>query len=140
MITSIRSTVTSSLFDGPVAILDRHALRRATGIPTVSILIGPIGAGGRTWRRRADRTGQSIVLANRNVFPCDEWVRAVAERVDLPVAAIHRLAQRAERDPDEFLAAWRTKTPADRERFWTTLAPGADDDLLRAVAILAVGG
>ena len=68
-----------------------------------------------------------------------EWVRSVAEQIDLPAAAVHCLAQRAERDPDELLAAWRAKTPADRERFWNTLAPNVDDDLLRAVATLAVG-
>ena len=61
---------------------------------------------------------------------------AVAEEVDLPAAAVHCLAQRAGRDPDELLAAWRAKTPADCERFWNTLAPNADDDLLRAVASL----
>jgi very-short-patch-repair endonuclease len=134
------STVTLLVFGDPAVILDRHALRRATGIPTVSMLIGPIGASGRTWRRWVDSTGRSVVRANRDVFPCAEWVRAIVERVDVPVAAVHRLARRAERNTEEFLAAWRTKTPADRERFWTTLAPEADDDLLRAVAILAVGG
>jgi hypothetical protein len=123
-----------------VAILNRHALRRTTGIPTVSLLVGPIGTGGRTWRRWAAGTGRSVVLASQNGFPYAEWVRTVAERIDLPVAAVHHLARRAERDPDEFLGAWRAKTPGDCGRFWTTLASEADDDLLRAVAILALGG
>ena len=134
------STVTSLALGDPVAILDRHAIRRTTGIPTVSLLVGPIGAGGRTWHRWAAGTGRGGVLANRNAFPCAEWVRAIAERVDLTVAAVHCLARRAERDPDEFVAAWRDKTPGDRERFWTTVAPEADDDVMRAVAALALGG
>ena len=92
-----------------------------------------------TWRRWAAGTGRTVVVANRNLFPYAEWVRSVAEQTDLPAAAVHCLAQRAERDPDELLAAWRAKTPADCERFWNTLAPNADDDLLRAVATLAVG-
>jgi hypothetical protein len=50
---------------------------------------------------------------------------------------VHRLAQRAKRDPNEFLAEWRAKTPADCERFWATLAPTDDDDVLREVAALA---
>jgi hypothetical protein len=79
------------------------------------------------------------VVANRNLFPSAEWVRSVVEQVDLPAAAVRCLAQRAGRDPDEFLAAWRTKTPADCERFWSTLAPNVHDDLLRAVAVLATG-
>jgi hypothetical protein len=136
----MNTVVTSFVLGDPVAILDRHAVRRTTGISTVSVLVGPIGAGGRTWRRWAAGPELSVVVANRNVFPCAEWIRAVAERVDLPAAAVHRFAERAERDRDEFLAAWRAKTPGDCERFWATLAPEADDDLLRTVAILALGG
>ena len=122
----------------PASILDRHATRRATGIPTVSMLVGPIGVGVRTWRRWASSVNRRVVLANRNGFPLADWARGVAEQVDLPAAAVRRLAERSGRDPDEFLAAWRSRTPGDCERFWATLAPEADDDMLRAVAILAL--
>ena len=44
----------------------------------------------------------------------------------------------AGRDPGELLAAWQAKTNADREQFWKTLEPGADDNLLREVVKLAV--
>jgi Protein of unknown function (DUF559) len=128
---------TSFVFDDPAAILDRHSIRRSNGIPTVSLLVGSIGAGGRAWRCWATAMKRSVIVGNRNAFPYAEWVRAVAERTDLPNAAIRHLAQRAERDPNEFLVAWRTKTSADRERFWSTLAPNEDDDLLRFVAALA---
>jgi hypothetical protein len=121
------------------AILDRHTTRRIAGVPTVSVLVGPIGAGGRTWRRWATATGRRIVTANQRVFPCAEWVRAAAEQLDLPAAAVSCLARRAGRNPDEFLAAWRNRTPADCERLWRSLPPQVDDDLLRAVADLAVG-
>jgi very-short-patch-repair endonuclease len=97
-----------------------------------------MGAAGRAWNRWASATGKSVVLARRYRFPSTEWVRSVAEQVDLPAAAVQCLAQRAGRDPNEFRAAWRTKTPADRERFWSSLVPHADDDLLRAMAALAV--
>src|SRR5262245_52166218 len=135
----MKSAMTPSVLGDSVAILDRHAIRRATGIPTVSLLVGPIGAGGRTWRRWAAGTGRSVVLADRNLFPFAEWVRSLAEQVDVRAAAVHCLARRAERDPDEFLDEWRAKTPGDCDRFWTILAPEADDDLLRAVAILSIG-
>src|SRR5947199_10769159 len=115
------SAVTSSVPGDLAAILDRHAIRRTTGVPTVSLLVGPIGAGAGTWRRWAAATGRSVVVARRNLFPSAEWVRLVAEQVDLPAAAVRCLAHRAERDPDEFLAAWRAKTPGDRERFWHSL-------------------
>jgi very-short-patch-repair endonuclease len=135
----MNTAVTSFEFGDPAAILDRHASRRITSVPTVSLLVGPIGAGGRTWRRWATATGRSVVVAARNLFPLAEWVRSVAEQVNLPAAAVQCLAQRAGRDPEEFLAAWQAKTPADRERFWGTLAPNADDELLRAVATRALG-
>jgi hypothetical protein len=56
----------------------------------------------------------------------------------LAAAVVGCLARRAERDQSELLAEWQAKTPADRERFWNTLTPSADDDLLRAVASLVV--
>ena len=120
----------------PGAILDRHAVRRAAGVPTVSVLVGPIGAGGRTWRRWAAEKGRSVVVASGRLFPCTEWAHAAAAEVDLPAAAVRCLAQRAGRESGELLAEWRAKTPADRERFWDALAPNADDDLIGAVASL----
>jgi len=116
------------------AILDRHAVRRAAGVPTVTLLIGPIGAGCRLWRNWAVGAGRRVILANRHQFPHAAWVDAIAEEVDLQAAAIHHLARRAGRDPAELLAAWPSKTRADREWFWSGLAPNTDDDLLRAVA------
>jgi hypothetical protein len=135
----MNTAVTSFVLVDPAAILDRHAIRRTAGIPTVSVLVGPIGAGVGTWRRWAASRGRRVVVANWNLFPYAEWVRSVADQVDLPAAAVHCLARRAERDPDELLTAWRSKTPADCERFWNALVPNADDDRLRAVATLAVG-
>src|ERR1017187_6063555 len=116
------------------AILDRQAIRRNTGVPTVSLLVGPIGAGASAWRRWAAARGQSAVVASGDAFPHAEWVRSAAEETDLPAAAVHCLAQRSQRDPDELLAAWKAKTPADCERFSNSLAPKADDDLLQTVA------
>jgi len=72
------------------------------------------------------------------LFPWAEWVSSVAEQVDLPAAAVQCLARRGQRDPEDFLAAWRAKTPADRQLFWSTLAAAPDDDLLGALAALAV--
>jgi hypothetical protein len=135
------NTASTSMVRGdPAAILDRHAVRRAAGIPTLSLLVGPIGAGGRIWRRWAATKGRPVVVTHRNGFPTTEWIHAAAERIDLPTAVICWLAQRADRDPSELLAEWKAKTPADRARFWNTVLPDVDDDLLRVVANAAVGG
>src|SRR5258708_30231973 len=101
------AAVTSFVRGDPASILDRHAIRRPPGVATVSLLVGPIGAGGGTWRRWAARTGRSVVVAQRDLFPYAEWVRSVAEQIDLPAVAVHCLAQRVGRDPNELLAAWR---------------------------------
>src|SRR5262245_33835623 len=103
LVSSSMSTGATSLVLGdPAAILERHAIRRAAGVPTVSVLVGPIGVGARTWRHWATATGRSVVAANHHLFPFGEWVRCVSEQVDVPAAAVRRLARRAERDPDEF--------------------------------------
>ncbi len=121
----------------PERILDRHAIRRSAGVSTVSLLVGPIGAGSSAWRHWAATTGHDMVIARRDQFPIAEWIRSVTEKVDVPVAVVQNLGRRASHEPNAFLAAWRDKSPADRERFWRTLPPDQDDDLLRAVASLA---
>ena len=93
----------------PAAVLDRHAYRRTTGVPTVSLLVGPIGVGVGTWRRWATAKARRC-RRKWSAFRSVAWVRSVAEQIDLPRAAVQRLARRAERDPDEFLASWRVKT------------------------------
>lgn len=135
----MNAAVISLVRGDPAAILDRHAVRRTTGVPTVSVLVGPIGAALGVWRRWAAGTRRGVIVANRQAFPSGDWVRSIAEQVDLPAAAVRCLAERAQCDPREFLAAWPVKTAADRERFWNNLTPDANDDFLSVVAGLHVG-
>ena len=89
-------------------------------------------SGGKYRPKRCYREGKQC-------SPAPSGLASVAELVDLPAAAMQHLARRAGRESNELLAAWRAKTLADCERFWNTLTPNVDDDLLRAVAILAIG-
>jgi very-short-patch-repair endonuclease len=107
-------------------------------VPTISILIGPIGAGGRAWRRWATATKHNVIVANTNHFPVAEWICSLAERIDIRSAAVRCLGERAGRNPDEFLASWNSKTSADRERFGSTLTCGTDEDQLLTLANLSV--
>lgn len=134
----MNAVTTPSAPSDAARILDRHARRRIAGVPTVSVLVGPVGACGKTWRRWAAIAGSSVIVAHRNRFPTPEWVCSVAEKVDLPAIAVQCLGRRAGRDPDSFLATWRATTVADRQRFQDTLVPQGDDDLLSVVATLAV--
>src|SRR5437588_13052585 len=72
----MNTAVTSFVLGDPMAILDRHEIRRTTGVPTVSLLVGPIGAGGETWRRWAAGTGRRVVVAKGDFdYKCKENVR-----------------------------------------------------------------
>ena len=136
----MNTAVTSFVRGDPAAILDRHAIRRTTGVPTVSLLVGPIGAGVADMASLGSRHRTKPLLSQ--IGTCSHMPNGFAPSPNKPICRPRRsscLAQRADRDPNEFLAAWRAKTPADCERFWNTLAPNVDDDLLRAVATLAVG-
>jgi hypothetical protein len=104
----------------------------------VTTLVGPIGAGPRLWRRWAKARQLDLVTADDRRFPVAAWLRSLAERHDLPAAAVRRMARRAGRDPAEFLAAWRVKTGADRRQFWTTLEPEADDEHIQKLTTLAI--
>ena len=78
----MNTVVTAVECRDPAAILDRHAIRRTTSVPTLSLLVGPIGAGVGTWHRWAASGGRSVVVANGDRFPCAEWVHSVAEQIE----------------------------------------------------------
>ena len=65
----MNTATASSEFVGPGAVLERHTSRRLAGVPTVAVLVGPVGAGVRLWRRWATAEGRGVVAANRNLFP-----------------------------------------------------------------------
>ncbi len=133
----MKNSATFCMLGDPAVILDRHVSRGSAGIPTVSLLVGPIGLGKKTWRRWSADRRRSVVVATNDSFPYADWIYSLVERVDLPSAVVRHLAERAGRDAEEFLTAWRTKTPVDCERFWNTLAPREGDDLLQTVAGMA---
>jgi hypothetical protein len=136
---TMHDLATSFVPGDPGTILDRHAIRRKAGVPTVSVLVGLTVIGRRAWRRRMTAVGRSVVVASGTSFPSAEWIYSAARELDIPAIAVRRLAQRVSRDPDDLLLEWQAKTPADRDRFWEALAPTADDHLLRTITRLAVG-
>ncbi len=108
--------------------LQRQASRRSAGIPTVDVLVGPVGLARRASKR----------------FHIHRPIREISGEPWLPLhgflsqheqqfltAALDYLAHRGGRDPEQFQRDWANKTEADRNAFWQTLAPESGDDLLR---------
>lgn len=104
----------------------------------MSVLTGPVGAGGGAWSDWAARTG-CLTCSARGHLPLTHWLAAAAVTAPLPTLAVRALARRLGRDPDDLLAEWHSKTPADRERCWDSAAPQGADDILRALSLVPVG-
>lgn len=114
---------------------ERHAVRRSGGVPTVCVLTGPVGAGRGAWSEWATQAG-CLTCSARGHFPLAHWLAAAAIMVPLSALAVQALARRLDRDPDDLLAEWHSKTSADRERSWDATTPHADDDILRALSFM----
>lgn len=113
----------------PVAFrLDRHAVRRAGGTPTVSVLVGMEGIARRAWSSWATVNGRSTLFA-RNHFPRFDWLATAARVMSFPALAVRTLAHRLGRDPAQLMAEWRAKTAADRDRVWDVASPHPENVL-----------
>jgi hypothetical protein len=130
--------VTISVRADPTAILQRHAIRRETGVATVSVLVGPVEATRESWRGWVTSRGQIPLLADLPRLPWEPWLVELESRVQLPGLAIQQLARRSHRGAEELTSRWPTMTPADRAWFRRSLALELDDAILEAMADLAV--
>src|SRR5579883_2065346 len=83
--------------------LDRHEDRRRAGVPTVSVLVGPLGSALQKAVRWCDSLGRPLVMlrveqaglaAESLVVP---WVDRLADGRDLVDAAVAWLARRLDR-------------------------------------------
>lgn len=119
-------------------LLDRHASRRAAGVPTVSVLIGPIAATSRLWRRWAGSSGLPTLSLHAPKDAFFQWTAELARHTDLCAAAVAALADKLGRNRDEFQCEWRAKTLADAGRFWEARVPLLSSSPLRRLAELAI--
>ncbi len=121
----------------PLQILDRHAMRRAGRIPTVSLLAGPTSIGIAQWRRWVHQNHGRVVVAPNHQFPLSAWIQNLAEVVDLPQAALSHLAERTGNSPETWCTLWRSKTGAEQEMFWNNVPPLPEDRVLRPLLAYA---
>ncbi len=81
---------------GIQAALDRHEQRREAGLPTISLLIGPIGLAVQAGRQWAAARGRSVVALEEPSFEpaVAAWVARLASARDLVQDAVAWLARR----------------------------------------------
>jgi len=115
-------------------LLDWHQARRAGGVPTVSVLAGPVGLGVREWRRWAGRGSLPVAQVaggDAGTF-ASGWVAEVFARADPTALAGRWVAGRTAGVPDP-----ARLTRYDLDQLWRTA--GADPaDPAAAAAYLAL--
>lgn len=110
------------LTDTPVARLNVLHARRAQGIPTVAVLVGPVGLGERAWREWNEVHRRSVVRAAGAVTELALSVTARLLATDTPVsAAVNWLAAAQQRPPAELAAQLTRMTRYDLEHLWSQL-------------------
>lgn len=101
--------------------LDWQEQRRRQGIPTVSVLVGPVATGGMVWRRWAVQQQRAVVAVSEPFLIAQQWLRSTAAQQNLPRLILEQLARRLGRDPVAFRADWQHKTPYERRSLWESL-------------------
>jgi hypothetical protein len=109
--------------DSLVRILDRHDVRRASGVPTVSVFSGPVGLAVRRWRSWAGGKGVAAVMipAAHNADIITVWLERLSASRDLVADAIRWLERTANLAGDGIVSRLTATTPHDFAVFWATL-------------------
>jgi hypothetical protein len=110
-----------------VAPLDRHDQRRGCGVPTVSVLVGPVELSLRLARHWAEVSCRSMVLIGPEqpepetvIVP---WVNRLAAEGDLAKAAAEWLARRLDRPVDSLIGSLRAMTTYEMRMFLESALP-----------------
>ncbi len=110
-----------------IAALDRHDQRRQSGVPTVSVLVGPNASMMRVLWRWSDAVSRSTVLVRPEerdpesvVVP---WVNKLAKNHDLGATAVRWLAWRLDRNAGSLERSLRLMTPHEVAMFLESVLP-----------------
>ena len=121
-----------------IAALDRHDQRRRCGVPTVSVLVGPVEPSLRLSQRWAEALGRSWVLIRPDqpdpetvVVP---WVARLAVDFALAKLAAEWLARRLERPDDSLIGPLRAMTPYEIGIFLESALPMVSETGVELVA------
>ncbi len=113
----------------PSDTLDRHEQRRASGLPTVSVLAGPVGLGMGEARRWAEARGMTVVSVqdDRVETMARGWVRRLADERDLHRDAVAWLARRIGQPAAELGPRIARKTAFELREFLAATLPATFD-------------
>jgi very-short-patch-repair endonuclease len=110
-----------------IAALDRHDQRRRCGMPTVSVLVGPVELSLRLARRWAEASSRPMVRIHPEqpdpetvVVP---WVNRLAAECDLAKSSAEWLARRLGRPADSLIGSLRAMTTYERTMFLESALP-----------------
>jgi hypothetical protein len=119
-------------------VLEQQAARRSRGVPTVSVVRGPVGTALRICRRwLATRQQPLLVCTDPDLRAlAHEWVVELARERDLIGDAIAKLGSWIGRPPAELRAVLAGKTLADLESLWEALPLDRSSDTISACAAL----
>lgn len=130
-------------------LLDRHQTRRRAGIPTVSVLVGPVPGAREAWRRWLSRSGRSGVEspATDALDLAAAWARYLLSRRDVlrDIASRHGGMNAAGRHPrdvvDALVDALTGTQGLERQAAMDTLvAAGLGPGLIELAEVLAALG
>lgn len=132
--------------DAVKLVLNRHATRRATGLPTVTVLVGPVGAAIAAFRTWANGRGHAVRVgsdAHRAGVAALLAQAAVGTR-DLASDAYSYLASHTGRSGPELRAAIAAMTRHDLDQFFAAndarLPPGDGTRTARRVCETVIAG
>jgi hypothetical protein len=120
-------------------LLDWHQARRVQGVPTLSVLAGPIGLGVRAWRAWAGSRGSPVSQTARADAAgiISDWIEQVIATGDLTDAAVRWLADAAREFPETDAGRVGRMTRYDLDQLWKALPTDtASPTASAAIAVL----
>lgn len=143
---TVSATSPAPSADAVALLLARHAVRRSAAVPTVSVLIGPVGAGNRAWRAWAAGSGIAVVTGNTTNENgiTNLVIQAVGQERNLLDDACAFLAEHTGRSSGEIRASLAAMTQRDIDDFFTandrSLPAGHATRLAREILLRAAKG
>lgn len=98
---------------GVTLVLDRQQFRRNQGIPTLTVLAGPVGPGIHLWKKWNGNRPVALPPRNSSLSPIAIWTATAITSGGLRAGAIRWLAKACNLSPSDAETRWSAHTPHD---------------------------